>query len=171
MSWCSLTYSRRRHVSDGKLPYPLCERRARPSKEEVLTSRPCPAYISSPATTTGPKPRKGGARRSSGDAKGTSIVLLSSQPKYHDIKRVYPHYLHGKTRDGAIHVGARRALATSALSGRGLLMRRLFHSCTSTWLESTTGKKRMVTVLDIEGLRFSEVNKFLLNLISTASMC
>ena len=27
----------------------------------------------------------------------------------------------------------------------------------------------MVTVLDIEGLRFSEVNKFLLNLISTAS--
>ena len=46
-----------------------------------------------------------------------SIVLpLQRQPKYHDIKRVYPHYLHGKTRDGAIFMWERVGrLDTSAL--------------------------------------------------------
>ena len=34
-------------------------------------------------------------------------IAISRQPKYHDIKRVYPHYLHGKTRDGAIFMWER----------------------------------------------------------------
>ena len=101
-------------------------------------------------------------------------IAISRQPKYHDIKRVYPHYLHGKTRDGAIFMWERVGrLDTSALkSGRVTTDEAFRHFI---FVHEYMARKydgeetRMVTVLDIEGLRFSEVNKFLLNLISTAS--
>ena len=106
--------------------------------------------------------------------RGVDRIAVSQQPKYHDIKRVYPHFLHGKTRDGAVFCWERLGrLDTSALrSGRVTTEEAFrhfifFHEYMARRYEGE--ETRMVTVLDIEGLRFREVNSFFLKLISTAS--
>uniref|UniRef100_A0A7S3JVI4 CRAL-TRIO domain-containing protein n=1 Tax=Aureoumbra lagunensis TaxID=44058 RepID=A0A7S3JVI4_9STRA len=101
-------------------------------------------------------------------------VLSQRQPKYHAVKQLYPHYLHGKARDGEVImfelVGS---LDTSSLRNGSLTTDDAFrhfvfvHEFISHKFQGED--TRLVSVLDVGGLRFSQVDSTLLRLLSATS--
>jgi len=103
-----------------------------------------------------------------------SAVVRSPQPRYHDVKAMYPHYLGGRTRAGELMFFEMLGqLDTSVMrSGRVTMAEAFRHFifiheyCALRYDGEETA---LVTILDVAGLRFSEVNAFLLKLVATAS--
>lgn len=102
-------------------------------------------------------------------------TLREPQPCYHAIKnRLYPHHLHGKTKRGEVIMWELLGkLDTSVLRNGEVHLDAAFrhfvfvHEFVSRMYAGE--ETRLVTVLDVAGLRFSQVNSSLMRLISTAS--
>lgn len=106
---------------------------------------------------------------------GAERVLREPQPAYHAIKnRLYPHHLHGRTLAGEVVMWELLgSLDTSVLRNGEVSQEAAFrhfvfvHEFISQKYEGE--ETRLVTVLDVAGLRFAEVNSFLIKLVSTTS--
>ncbi|KAJ8611160.1 hypothetical protein CTAYLR_003591 [Chrysophaeum taylorii] len=101
-------------------------------------------------------------------------VLREPQPKYHAIKGMYPHSLHGRTVNGELVMWELLgSLDTTVLRNGEVTTDQAFRHF--VFVHEFISRKydgeatRLVTVLDVKGLRFSQVNSFLIRLVSTAS--
>lgn len=101
--------------------------------------------------------------------------LREPQPMYNAIKNtLYPHYLHGRTLKGELVMWEllgcldTAPLRSGQVTSEHTLRHFIFvHEFISRKFEGEA--TRLVTILDVSGLRFSEVNSFLIRLISTTS--
>jgi len=106
---------------------------------------------------------------------GADDALRRAQTKYHAVKQLYPHYLHGRVRGsgeivlwelvGALDTAPlRRGELTTDDAFRHFVFVHEFLSAKFDGEETT-----LVTILDVAGLRFSQVDSLLMKLISSAS--
>ena len=107
-------------------------------------------------------------------ANDVAAVVRVGQPKYHDVKQMYPHHFGGRSRRGEIIMWELLGqLDTAVLRSGRVSMEEAFrhfifiHEYAA--LKFDGEETELVTVLDVAGLRFSEVNSFLLRLVATAS--
>ena len=103
-------------------------------------------------------------------------ALRRAQPNYHAVKRLYPHYLHGRTtspRREVVMWELVGSLDTTPLRRGELTTDDAFqhfvfvHEFLSAKFNGE--ETRLVTILDVGGLRFSQVDSLLMKLIAAAS--
>ncbi|KAJ1454856.1 hypothetical protein M885DRAFT_521132 [Pelagophyceae sp. CCMP2097] len=107
-------------------------------------------------------------------ANDVASVLHSPQPKYNACKMLYPHSLHGVTREGERVIWELLGnLDTSFLRSGEVSIAEAFrhflfvHEFCSWHFEGE--ETRLVTVMDVQGLRLKEVNALFFRLVGTAS--